>query len=134
MTDTQNRKHHMKRILVVEDDAQVSKVFRRVLEKKGYDVVEAAEGGQALKLYQRQPADLVLLDLFMPGMEGIETLGELLGDFPAAKVIAISGGGRDGSTSHLDVAVKLGAKRSMTKPCSAEELTRTVREVLHEPP
>lgn len=130
MTDTHNQ---TQRILVVEDDPQVSKMFCQVLRAKGYQVVEAAEGGQALKLYREQPADLVLLDLFMPGMEGIETLRELLRHFPAAKVIMVSDGGRLKIRAQLDVAVKLGAKRAIAKPCTAEELIDAVEEVLAEP-
>jgi CheY-like chemotaxis protein len=130
MSETQNQ---TQRILVVEDDPQVRKMFCKILQKKGYQVVEAREGEQALSLYRQEPADLVLLDLFMPGMEGMETLRELLTHFPAAKVIAVSGGGRIKTTGQLDIAVKLGAKRAITKPCSVEELTRAVEEVLSGP-
>src|SRR5436853_323792 len=79
-------------ILVVDDHEDVRNVFRAVLQDAGHTVVVAGDGDQALRLYRANPTDLVLLDIFMPGKDGIETLRELRAEFPQAQVIAVSAG------------------------------------------
>lgn len=67
----------MARILVVDDERNVREILRLELEQRGHTVVEAANGEQALERFRQNPADLVCLDIRMPGMSGLETLAEL---------------------------------------------------------
>ena len=68
----------MTSILVIDDEETIRKSFCRLLRSHGYDVREAENGEQGLKAYQSSPADVVLLDVFMPVKDGIETLNALL--------------------------------------------------------
>ena len=85
------------RILLVDDDEAVRSVLRRSLVKAGYEVHEAGEGGAALKLLASAPADLIITDLVMPEMEGIEFIMALRKTHPKLPVIAMSGGGKVGA-------------------------------------
>jgi CheY-like chemotaxis protein len=120
----------MERILVIDDDAQVLDAFHLVLAGEGYEVLKASNGNEGIKLYRKDPVDLIITDLIMPEKEGIETIRELTAEFPKVKIIAISGGGRIGPAEYLPMTKMLGAKRTLAKPIGREELVRTVKEVL----
>ncbi len=120
----------MARILIIDDDVPLSKMLRQMLEREGYEVLEAADGAEGLKIYRQEPADLVITDLIMPEKEGIETIRELKKDFPDVKIIAMSGGGRIGPETYLDIAQKLGALQTLTKPLDRKELLEAVRNIL----
>jgi two-component system chemotaxis response regulator CheY len=79
------------RILVVDDDNAVRLLLRAVLERRGHLVVEAANGAEGLQYYWAAPTDLVITDIQMPVMDGLQMIKELRGDFPTAKIIAMSG-------------------------------------------
>jgi DNA-binding NtrC family response regulator len=66
-----------KHILIVDDDSTIRRTFSRILQSKNYDTMEAASGEEALALINSQPVDLVLLDLKMPGLNGVDTLREI---------------------------------------------------------
>jgi DNA-binding response OmpR family regulator len=120
----------MPRILVVDDEPRIRELFRLFLEREGYQVEAAADGEEGLKLFREDPADLVVTDLIMPRKEGMETIIELRRDFPEAKIIAISGGGRATPESYLKTAQTLGAQRVLMKPFNRDELLEAVAEVL----
>lgn len=120
----------MARILVVEDDDSFRRMLREMLEVAGHLVSEAENGDVGLAVYKKEPADLVVLDIFMPGKEGIETIIELRHHDPQAKVLAISGGGRHGHLQYLDQALQLGAQRRLAKPFSRDDFLQTVEELL----
>src|SRR5689334_3792337 len=94
----------MSRILLVDDDESFRKMLRLTLAKLGYQVVEAADGREALQRQQTEPAAVMITDLIMPDMEGIETIQEFRSRYPAVKIIAMSGGGRVSATDFLKVA------------------------------
>ena len=79
------------RILVVDDDQVVRLFLRAVLERQGHSVVEAENGDEGLRYYRAAPADLVITDIQMPVMDGLQMIKELRGAFPTAKIIAMSG-------------------------------------------
>ena len=81
----------MPRILVIDDDAMIRTFLRTVLEREGYDVVEAANGADGLHQYQAAPMDLVLTDVQMPVMNGLTLLRALRRMVPPPAVIAFSG-------------------------------------------
>jgi YesN/AraC family two-component response regulator len=120
----------MSSILIIDDDAQILKMLRQILEREKYHVTEASNGKQGLRLYRENPADLVITDIIMPEKEGIEIIIELKRDYPDVKIIAISGGGRINPDDYLDIAKKLGANRIFAKPVERKELLHAVRELL----
>ena len=67
----------MTRILIIDDEAPVRDLLRQMLEKEGYEVVEAREGDIGIRLFRENPADLIITDILMPEKEGIETILEL---------------------------------------------------------
>jgi DNA-binding response OmpR family regulator len=78
-------------MLVVDDEREIVRVLKEFLESRGHDVSEARSGPEALRLERRRRFDAVLLDILMPGMDGIETLRKLKAIDPGALVIMISG-------------------------------------------
>ncbi len=122
----------MARILVIDDENDVRGTIRAILEQTGYEVVEASNGYEGIKLYQREPVDLVITDLFMPEKEGIETIMELRRHSPNVKIIAISGGSQRWNLKCLPVAKKLGAVRTVAKPFGMDEILRVVKEELED--
>ena len=84
----------MKKILVVDDDVQFAELMLKALRFFGHEAVHAGDAKQALKLYDSQTVSLVLTDLIMPDMEGVELIMALRRRNPGVKIIAMSGGGR----------------------------------------
>lgn len=120
----------MAHILVVDDDEQVREVFKRTLEAHGHEVKEAGDGRAAVASYHEEPADLVILDIIMPEQDGLETILDLRRDFPEAKIIAISGGGRASAQGYLRPAKILGADRAYSKPLALDELLTAIDQLL----
>jgi two-component system response regulator (stage 0 sporulation protein F) len=115
----------MATILIIDDDDLIRVLLRSALEVAGYEVTEAANGRQGLELYRHRPMDLVITDIIMPEMNGLDMLLELTREFLHAKVIAISGAGEEKNA--LDVAKLLGARQSFQKPFSLPHLLGAVR-------
>lgn len=120
----------MPSILIIDDDDSLRDSLRRILHKEGYTIMEASEGGRGLKLLERSSVDLILLDIFMPDKDGLETIGELRRAHPGITIIAMSGGGFIGTVDVLHVAKKLGVRRTLAKPFTREQLLDAVREEL----
>ena len=120
----------MPRFLIIDDDDQYRKLLREMLTREGYEVADASNGKEGLRLYQSEPVDLIITDIIMPEKEGIETIIEFKQDFPEAKIIAISGGGRIGPEEYLNMAKSLGVLRTFYKPFERMELLEAVREIL----
>ena len=118
------------RILLVDDEESMRLSLSAVLEQAGYNVAAAADGAAALKMYREQGTDLVIIDLFMPEKEGLETIREMRQMCPDQKLIAISGGGRLVDGDYLALARALGATKTLYKPFSAEEILRAVADLL----
>ena len=116
----------MARVLVVEDDVTVREVVVSYLRAAGHDVAEAADGVAGLELMARSPADLVVLDLMMPGIDGLEVCRRLrrAGDVPVVMLTAL------GSEQDRVVGLELGADDYVTKPFSPRELVLRVDSVL----
>lgn len=113
----------------MDDDAGVRQVLRGMLESAGYPVGLATNGKEALEILQTEPFDLIITDLVMPEQEGIETIQLLRRDYPAIRIIAMSGAfGGD----YLGIAGFLGAHRTLNKPIRIEAVLRTIREALAE--
>jgi DNA-binding response OmpR family regulator len=119
--------HH---ILVIDDEAPVRRLLRKLLERAGYRVTVAEDGDAGIKIQCKDPADLVITDLIMPKKEGIETVMDLRRDFPNTKIIVISGGGATGPQSYLKLAKTIGADRTLPKPLDIRTTLHIVRELL----
>jgi two-component system cell cycle sensor histidine kinase/response regulator CckA len=115
------------RVLLVDDEPGVRSFLRSVLEPEGYELKEAADGEQALKMLRTWTADLVITDLVMPEKEGLETIQILRLDYPKVRILAISGAG---GGSYLSVAKHLGAHGVLAKPVNPEALRAKVRDLL----
>jgi len=115
------------RILVVDDEAEIRRSVRMILEYEGYDVQEASSGPEALALVEREPPDLVFLDIKMGGLDGLETLQRLRQLSEALPVVIISG---HGTVSTAVEATKLGAFDFIEKPLASERVLVTIRNAL----
>lgn len=120
----------MARILLVDDDDFFRDMLRTTLEGMEHEVTVAKNGREALRLHEPGAFDLVLTDLIMPEVEGIETIIELRGREPALRVVAMSGGGRSFAEDYLHIARKFGAEQVLAKPFTIEELTRALTDAL----
>jgi two-component system KDP operon response regulator KdpE len=110
-------------ILVVDDEAQIRRVLRTTLTFRGYELVEASTGEEALELARKTKPDLILLDVNLPGMSGVETARELR-HFTAAPIIMLTV--RSAERDKV-VALDAGADDYVTKPFGIEELLARVR-------
>jgi CheY-like chemotaxis protein len=119
----------MAHLLIVDDDSMIRHLIRRTLERTGHSMVEAENGLEAIRTLTQKRADLVLLDLNMPEMEGIETVQEIRRTFPRTKIIVISGV----EAVYLKGSELLGADAAIRKPFHPEELRATVARVLEAP-
>jgi two-component system response regulator (stage 0 sporulation protein F) len=115
----------MATILIIDDEAPIRALPRTTLEAARHEVTEAANGRIGLELYRHRPTDLVITDILMPELNGLDMLLELTREFLHAKVIAISGAG--GEQNVLDVAKLLGARSTLQKPFSMTRLLDAVR-------
>ena len=115
------------RILIVDDSALARRSSRRVLEAAGYPVIEAEDGMSALEQYFVHKPSLVILDLVMKGMYGLEVLARLKEMDPAAKVIVVSA---DVQTSSHELVAQGGAAGFLVKPVDANEVLTLVRSTL----
>lgn len=121
----------MARILVIEDEDGLRRILVKALKAAGYEVLEAKNGKEALRLHSVTAAELVITDLFMPEMDGMEVLMALRKESPRLKVIAISGGGRLYKPDEaLKTAWMLGAHAAIDKPFELNLLLQTVQEAL----
>ena len=114
----------MATILVIDDEEPIRALLRRTLEGAGHEILEASNGGLGLALYQARSADLIITDLVMPEMDGLEMMLKLTRNFFNVKVIAISGG-LEGEVP-LHVAKLLGARQTFQKPLDMETLLSAV--------
>ncbi len=118
----------MARILVIDDEENVRAAIRKMLQMAGHEIVEAADGEEAVRRYHEEPTDLVITDILMPGRIGLDVIEELRRKYPRVKIIVM--------TAYLEevfsMAEELGANRSITKPFKQQDLLRTVQELLEE--
>jgi len=120
----------MARILVIDDEDILRRMLRTVLEMEGHEVLEAADGKDALRLQRASPAELVITDILMPEQDGIEVMLALRREAPQLKVIAMSGGGRFKQTEVLEMAEVLGAVATLSKPFALDKMLEAVKQAL----
>jgi len=113
-------------VLVIEDHDDTRDVLDMLLRTEGYDVTLAVDGEDGITKYRRRSADIVLVDVFMPRKDGIETLRELGRDFPDVLCIAMSADGDPLRRNALDRAREAGARLTLRKPIEPWVLLRTL--------
>jgi DNA-binding response OmpR family regulator len=113
------------RVLVIEDNAELREYLRLALEMQDYQVLTAEHGRAALAYLGGHRVDAVITDLFMPEMDGIETVAALRKQFPDIRVVAMSG--RPG-VDYLAVARELGVKHTLRKPFEITELLAALKD------
>ena len=120
----------MAHVLVMDDEEELRRVLVRALERAGHEVSGAENGADGLREIKAHAVDLVVTDLVMPEMDGLEFMRELGRLRPGTRVIAISGGGIWDKASLLAVAGMLGAVKTLSKPFELGEFLKLVDEVL----
>jgi DNA-binding NtrC family response regulator len=116
----------MARILVVDDEVGIRAAIRRALERAGHEVILAVDGLEAARAIREGGADLALIDIHMPNMDGIELLVTFQAVAPAMPVIVMSGGDRTRRPDVLTDAALVGAAAIMKKPFTLGELREVV--------
>lgn len=122
----------MGRILLVDDDVSFNEVLKQYLEYVGHEVVCAFDGKQGLSLLEQVKPDLVITDIVMPGVDGMEFIFKIMDSimhFPC-KIIAISGGGRIGGKEYLETAKALGVDYALEKPFGMADLQKRIEKLL----
>ncbi|MEO8338741.1 MAG: response regulator [Nitrospirota bacterium] len=120
--------HGMATILIIDDEASIRNLLKEVLEKESHRVLVASDGQEGLTLYQQNKVDLVLMDILMPGTDGLEATLQLTREYLDAKVIAMTGA--QGDKNFLDVAKLFGARRVFEKPFDLDKLVHAINEEL----
>ena len=133
----------MKSILLIDDEPDIRESVRRILTGAGFDVRVAATGNDGIEEFRRAPADLVITDMIMPSGHGLDVIRVLREEFPAIRIVAISGGGNFGAqsyrtgaistTAYLAAASAAGANEILTKPFDRARLLDLVNKALSTP-
>ena len=110
-------------ILIVDDDASIQKMLRIFFENKNYKVSLASDGREATYMQSKDPADIILTDIFMPEKEGLETIREIREKHPDIVIIAMSGGAfYRAPNDYLTIAQKIGADDVICKPFELKQI------------
>ena len=119
----------MAKILFVDDDEAVRYALGKYLRRAGHDVCDAEDGERALALVAQERFDIVITDVIMPNVEGMELITRLSREQPSLPIIAISGGGRVGRAEYLSLTKFLGANATLEKPVDEEALLELIQQL-----
>ena len=121
----------MARILLVDDDPMIRVTLPLALNVQGHDAVAAEDGGQALRLMRQESIDLVLTDVLMPNVDGLEVVRAVRKEFPTTAVVAMSGGSaRLAGSDALELARHMGAHGLLAKPFTEQQLRDVIGKAL----
>ncbi|HEY4972364.1 MAG TPA: response regulator [Steroidobacteraceae bacterium] len=130
----------MNDILIIDDEDDIREALRRVLERAGYRIRTAEDGADGLTKMQQRAADIIITDIIMPKLNGVETIAAMRERYPHARIIAISGGGNFGVTdyqpdaittsAYLAAANKAGAHIILTKPFDSADLLKAIADLV----
>jgi DNA-binding response OmpR family regulator len=120
----------MKRILIIDDEFSIRSMLKKMLEQEGFDIIVASDGKEGMKLFEKDPADLVITDIIMPEKDGLEIIQALRKGYPDVPIIAMSGGGRNPPDGYLNMAKLFGAQATFEKPLKKEELLNAIKKAL----
>lgn len=119
-------------IVIVDDDPTIQLIAGELLKADGHAIVHAGDGIEAMKVLATVPADLVVLDMLMPNMDGLETIIEMRRSHPGVKILAISSGGPMGPHDLLRTARLFGADETLAKPLTFSTFGATVERLLEQ--
>ena len=117
-------------ILLIEDDNELREMLKVALVRNNYTVLEAENGKEAIIHFKPGVTDLIVTDLIMPEEDGLKVIMKIREIKPGIKIIAISGGGKAGPGSYLNIAKALGADAIYSKPFSVGDLVTKIEELL----
>jgi len=120
----------MSHILVIDDDAHIRELITIMLESEGHTVVLAEDGLIGLQMLEDNTFNLIITDIIMPNQEGIETIVQIKSRNPDIKILAISGGGRIGSTDYLTLAENFGVDKTLSKPFYHKDFIDCIKDLL----
>jgi CheY-like chemotaxis protein len=121
----------MAEILVIDDDEVILECLQIFLKQDGHSVITSREGMAGLSLLRNNPIDLVIVDIFMPEMDGLEVINHVQIEFPSIPILAISGGSAMlKSNSFLKVARQMGAFATLAKPIKRKKIRSVVSSLL----
>src|SRR5207248_8317590 len=132
------RGYNMARVLIIDDDVTLRQALTKHLEHAGHDVRQAPDGDAGVRAYQRHAADVVIVDIFMPVQGGLQTIGRLRREWPAVKILAMSGVKSAGAldvrseehTSELqspyDVVCRLRLEKKTLRACRCQTIHATL--------
>ena len=124
----------MTKLLVVDDNADTRQSMKLLLERAGYEVDVAQNGARAVEMQRALSAEILITDIFMPELDGLETIERFRREFPAVKIIAMTGGGmnfnRENYLLSADVA---GADAVLRKPFEKSTLLQALQKVVDQP-
>jgi CheY-like chemotaxis protein len=130
----------MHRVLIIDDERDVRDSIRRVLERAGFEVRTAESVDLGLASLREAPSDVVITDIIMPKVGGVQAIQHLRREYPSVRIVAISGGGNFGiteykpnaitTTAYLAAAESAGAHYLLTKPFESRDLIQAVETVL----
>ena len=116
-----------KRILVVDDDADMRLTLKLALEIAGYSVDVAANAREALENQRKQPADVLITDIFMPDADGFEAIDGFRRQYPGTKIVVVSGGAQFSKRDYLPDAELMGVDATLQKPFEIDALLGMLR-------
>ncbi len=117
------------KVLLIDDDHLVRFALSSLLREHGYEVVTASDGARGMTALISEHPDVVVTDIIMPEQEGFETIVQIRRDYPGIKIIAISGGLRQGNLDVLSMAASLGADDVIAKPFKPDELLKRLTDL-----
>ena len=115
------------RLLVVDDDADMRLTLKLALEIAGYAVSVASNAREALALQRREPADVLITDIFMPDADGFEAIDSFRSEFPRTKIVVVSGGAQFTKRDYLPDAELMGVDATLQKPFEIDTLLALLR-------
>jgi len=121
-----------KRILVIEDDPFMRETLQDVVEDKGYYITTVANGKRGISLHEKEHYDLIITDVLMPDIDGLEVIMKIRQNFPQTKLLAVSGGGHISSKEYLMMARELGSNGVVQKPFNNDELVEKIASLLND--
>ena len=119
-----------KHILVIDDETIVTQVLAKLLTRCSYKVTIALDDQQGIDIFRADPPDLVIVDIFMPGVDGIEVIRTLKNENSPARFIAISEGAMRGEADRLPEAQQVGAEYALTKSPDNKEFLEAIETLL----
>ncbi len=120
----------MSHILIIDDDMHIRELICIMLEGEGHTVAQAEDGIIGLNMVKEGNYDLIITDIIMPNQEGIETIVQIRSFSPDIKILAISGGGRIGSSNYLTLAENFGVNKTLAKPFYHKDFVKCIKELL----